>query len=809
MDAISAGFQKARDFIRPAVVDEQQRLGEEEALAQINNNTFEPRHAFTVKSAAFMGAADKIITTRTMEDLDKRLTAAMLSANGDVGALTAQLEKIKGEMQAEIVKTQLPGLAIDFDEAFRRGADVATRRTAAVAAARVRAQHRAATDEALAVGRTTIETLAISGATAQQLDDAMNLSLDQLSRFGPRGEFEVGGVQFKADPTRMATLTAKGIEKSLAETAQAGSRLMIEAQFGQTENPSAFVEEFAGLVYSGNSPLGAKESLELLKTMRTRAYTAETRKRAAAEAVRGQVETGFTDTINAFITMSDEGGQPIAVPEAVRAQMRADASGDAALLEKLETQLYIADSYVATHGMDAENLRLYMDQVGADARAIVDLGGVDIEAEGKVLARLMPIYEKLLDGVDAETIGLPLVDQSIRDGTSSDQVNYEQLIDDAQGNADLIAEIRDTQAFHKQVEMMAEQGFTAQQRHEVIEGASERLANIAAKGGEFTRIHARQAALLERLAGFSEHQTELARTKPVEFASSRGIALDSFEGAETLADVGAVIVSRVAALAEPVAREGFENPVPLEAHEISAITAAFEDASVAAQVAFLGVTAGLGVDQANAIFEAMGQSSPALFISGSVYAGGNQTAAETILRGSADVALEGTSTIDMLAGRSGVMSEIQVQNYLTGTALKNVDETAKLYGRGLALARGETAVSPFDLEAGYQIALGRQQDGTGGVISTMGFDTIAPPGWDRKRFKAALDVSNLERWMSRHGTVVSAKEHTFSPAALRRSIDQMKPLGGTTYLPIDRWGDAFSIEGGGVVTFDMIELEKE
>lgn len=777
-------------------------------LETLNRSTFEPRLPFTVRDAAFNRAADRVITARATAALEEGMRAAMQRADGDLGRLREEMENVRAQVMSELPQ-ELPGLATELQSQFDRGRIAAERQAIELSQRRVMARQEEALGQIVTTTRSEAERLALTGATAVELADHMAQATDTLAQFGPREEFTIAGRTYPADPTRAGTMTPDAIASNMAEITMGARRLMIEADFMRSAAPGQYVEEFRQQVFSGNSPLPAGESLELLRSMESRARSTESARRTAAEAERRRLEQGMSETINAYVQMT-EAGVPVAIPQEERARILAALSPYPDLQREAQIEFQVADAAVATHGMTGDELMRYVERIRGDMTAAAERGELDLGGAA-IIESLQDRIRQVQDAVSAETVGLPLVEQLAMNGARAEDVDYDGLRAQAAGNPEVLAAINEVEAFHRDVETL--RGMSAAERDAVLEDARASLAVLAAQGQSYGAEALTTQRVIERLAEWSDHRRGMAESDPVRFARSVGVELPSLAEAQDMEQVGTIIAQRVDLLAPHTAPEGVDYPVPLTQAELDGISEVFQNSSRSQRAAFLGSVAEMGEDQAMAIFSRIGQSEPVIYAAGAVYAMGNQQAAGVILRGAVDTRLEGGTATDLAAARETVLAPLLEADMIAPGGIRDLDTTALAYARGLAMAEGGRSIEAGDLETGYRMALGEQADGTGGMAETRYGATLLPPGWDRRRLNRAIGgITDDQLTQLARGLVVDRAGRPFSAEALERTIEGLRPSPDDPFVlvPVDADGNVFLTDDGnqrGVLTFDLREFD--
>ena len=742
------------------------------------------------------------------------MRAAMQRADGDLGQLREELESVRAQVMSELPQ-EMPGLATELQSQFDRGRIAAERQAVELSQRRVMARQEEALGQIVTTTRSEAERLALTGATAAELADHMAQATDTLAQFGPREGFEIAGRTYPADPTRAGTMTPDAIATNMAQITMGARRLMIEADFMRSAAPGQYVDEFRQQVFSGNSPLPAGESLEMLRSMESRARSTESARRTAAEAERRRLEQGMTDTINAYVSMG-EAGVPVAIPQEERARIMSALSPYPDLQREAQLEFQVADAQVATHGMTGDELMGYVERIRGDMTAAAERGELDLGGAA-IIESLEDRIKQVQDAVSAETVGLPLIEQLAMNGARAEDVDYDGLRAQAAGNQDVLAAINEVEAFHRDVETL--RGMSAAERDAVLEDARASLAVLAAQGQGYGAEALTTQRVIERLGEWSEHRRGMATDDPVRFARSVGVELPSLAEAEDMEQVGSIISQRVDLLAPHTRPEGVDHPVPMTQAELDGISEVFQNSSRSQRAAFLGSVAEMGEDQAMAIFSRIGQSEPVIYAAGAVYAMGNQQAAGVILRGAVDTRLEGGGATDLAAARETILAPLLEADMIASEGIRDLDTTALAYARGLAMAEGGRAIETGDLETGYRMALGEQADGTGGMAETRYGATLLPPGWDAGRVNRMIGGTMMGGGLTderlteiARGLVVDRFGGPMSADELERSIEGLRPSPDdpNILVPVDAEGAVFLTDNGdqrGILTFDLREFD--
>ena len=797
-------FAKANEFIRPAVIQEQTLKGEEQAIEAINNNTFEVAQPYTVRSQAFNAAADRIITTETMVELDSRVRGALQRADGNMATLQGEMAKVRDEIAGKL--PDLPGLATDFEEAFLRVNDSAERNTADLARRRAIARDKAAAAAALDAANAQVETLALTGATGDEIAAHLATTQDQVAQFGPREEFTLNGVTYPADPKRAALFTLNDINGSMQDMVDRGTRLTMEANFQLSDSPGAMLQEFREITFAGDSPLSAGDSLEAITKWSGRIYTAESRRVTAANKEMARLAEETNETINTYVTLT-EAGVPVAIPQDERAAIMANLAPFPDQQREAEIAFAVADAAVETFGMNGAQLTEYTESIRADIATAAE-GGVFDLAGAEVLNSLQDNLKKLSDAVTTESIGLPLIDQLVRDGADLASVDYDELREQSGGNQDVLNAINETEAFHRDVEAL--QNLTGAEREQVLNDLRAKLQEVAAMGEGMGSAALKTQEVLASLDDWSADKQELAQTDSMAFAASIGVEMPEFTEEMNMGQIGTTIAGRVRAISGASQSEGVDLVTPLRPNEIAALTESFTGAPKSQQLAFIGEISDLGQDQAAAIFEQVGQSNPVLFSAGVVYAGGNYLAANTILNGQESRGVSGGSTLDVATARSSAIGDLVQTGWLTPKAMENLETTALAYARGLSEASGGTDLTQKDLQEGFLIATGRQPDGTGGFFDTRYGATILPPTWDDGRLEReikGIDDAELTE-LSKSVTLIDARGTTYDADRFKDEIERLRPTDDPmVFIPLDRESNFFTTGEGEIFSINLGDFE--
>lgn len=837
------GFDAVNKFIEPAVIEVQTAKGEREALAELgperpkgglvgprsgtgvvpgqapseddqalaehNGRSFEMRLPFTVRAQAFNATAERVITARTSTLLTELMSQAQAQATS-MEDLNARMAKARDTVMGQI-PTTLSGLRTSVQLSWETGIEQMRRQRIAAAAAGAAQQTKEARDEQITATEKETERLIATGASGGVVAAHLALATDELAQFGPREAFTIGGVEYAADPKRAGIMTPEAIADKMSGMQEKANSLIVEHDFLMTDAPGAYVQEFEAAVARGESPFSLGESLDMIRKMRAEAYTRESRREAAAQDALGLLDKAVDEGVASFMSLT-EAGVPATMPQDQRdAMLTALAPYPERRREAVE-QFAVMDAAAATAGMDGPALRAYIEETRARVRAAAEAGNID-SAGVAVINSLSDRLDGISDSITAEGIGLPAIESQAKRGRLVEDVDYDALREQAQGNPEVLSRIAETEAIHREAEAMMENGLSAAQREMLIERARAQKADMAGDAKGMGAEAVASMGVLDGLEKWSKSLTEMAEKDPTRFAATIGVQLAGFDGVETMAQAGQVVVSRVAALSARAKAEGVDNVVPLSDAEVETISETFQNSTRADQLGFIAEVSRLGEDQALAVYERIGAAEPTLFAAGTIYTGGNKEAAALILRGSVDTKLAGGTATDVSLAREAVMAPLLEADMIAPEGIRSIDTAALAYARGLAMSEGGREIKQDDIEQGYQIALGQQADGTGGLAQTKYGLTILPGGWTARRVNRAVGrIDDAQLTQIARGMVVDALGRPFSADALVDSIEELRPSPDdpSILVPLDADGGFFVTDNGGeqgILTFDLREFE--
>lgn len=766
-DQVRKAFDGANKFIKPAVIQEQTVRGEEEALAAVNGGTFEVARPFTVRDQAFNTTASKLIANKASIALDEGVRAAMKKANGNLGALNGEMEKLRNNIMGDLPEG-LPGLADNLQASYERSHSAAKRQTIELAERRAIAAQKQAAADAAAIALEEVETLGLTGGTADELAAAVTQSSNNIAAFGPRGEFTVNGVTYPADPSRSGILSAREVQSRIDGIAEHGASIMLEAEFLASDAPGAFARDFEANARAGNSPFDAGTSLKMISSFNSRARTIESQRRTDQKAAENALDEAITDTFTGFVTMA-EAGVPVAIPEGERQALLETLSTNPEKLAEARRKFAAADAIVETHGMTGVQLVAYHEDLMETARAAAARGEFDLTSAAQIEA-ISDRVQALKSAVTRETTGISSATAILNEGGLLTEDDIATLRVNAAGNDKLLKEVEELEVARRLVDATGE--MSGAQREQFLEAQEAALQRLAVEGKHNGVAVAIQIEGVELAMKRSERISELASKDPVKFAAAKGIELQSLE-VETMAQAGGVIVDRMKTIAPAAQLEGVENAVPLTDPEVAAIAEVFQNSTRTDQAAFLASVAELGRDGAMAVYDRIGMDDPVLFAAGIAQSNNNGPAARMILRGNG-VKVGGATPTNINAARAVAIGP--VMNTLTPDTIQRLDSAATAYAKGLAISEGGEDVTQEQIEAGYRIALGEDQDGRGGLDDTRFGPVILPPGVTGGQIDRALSRltdDNLAEMVG--GSVVDVQGRRFTAEQLLDTIEGLRP----------------------------------
>lgn len=266
----SRGFSQTAANLNQMAGQVAQREGEAEGLAQELDPEFVKRPDSSIRNRAFNRAAMRKVGTETQTRLIEGIAGLAEAHPEDPNAFQEGLKALK----AEYVDKLPPELRTDMEQSFARQRLPYERQYARRAQAQLADNALAEAIPAIDAQEKGIGRLAYQGG----LDDLSNAAIEgelssflvTLSEFGPKGEFQVAGRTFEADPDRGGVLTAADIQTRLLGAGEAVALNRVKGAFDRLETPVAradfaegFKSDFSGDgEITGNLDLGTVEQLE-------------------------------------------------------------------------------------------------------------------------------------------------------------------------------------------------------------------------------------------------------------------------------------------------------------------------------------------------------------------------------------------------------------------------------------------------------------------------------------------------------------------------------------------------------------------
>lgn len=219
--AAAGFFRAAADTLRPAVKQRQETLGVEEALADVENETFNPKTPLGPRSQAYNAAGQRHEQIKLLGGLENDLAKLFEDHGHEAAKLEKALSDYRDGALTKLKEGDRPAeTRSNFVAAFDRLAASYMGQAARAADARQQDASRAAMAALLDGGARQILTLAQNGGTLAELSAATADLQEQLVGFGPKGEFELNGVSYPADPNRAGAMTVSQIQGRLLDVGQ-------------------------------------------------------------------------------------------------------------------------------------------------------------------------------------------------------------------------------------------------------------------------------------------------------------------------------------------------------------------------------------------------------------------------------------------------------------------------------------------------------------------------------------------------------------------------------------------------------------
>lgn len=792
---IRAGFDKGIEFLRPAVTLEQTAKGEREALEAVDEGSFEMRSPFSISDAAFNKTGERVVTNRAMIELDEEMNAALKKANGNIRVLDQELDRIKGEVGGQI--PEIPGLKTRWLESYDRSVVTARRQTTELARRRAVAAQRRAAAQAAARVESEVERLALTSATPDELTEALLAGQDSIAEFGPRGEFELNGKTYPADPSRAAMYSPEQMRKLQAANEAKAHDIFLEADFLRSDAPAQWADEFKEQVLSGNSPLPPAKALAFVNKMESRARATENARRAEENRIAKAQAEAAEAGLSPYVT-AQENGLMVAIPDETRAELLDLAEGNPNLTQDLEASFVASDLIVDMAGMTPPEQISYIEGL---QQQFIDTPGITPQ-EAEAINQLAPHLKAAKAAITKETVGVSAAEQILSSGGTLDDEQIGQLRVAAAGNPKVQQSVEVIVEAQRMIE--AGQKLTGTQREEWIKKLDAELAELALEGDRVgASAQLRLKASEQALKHFKTMETA-AQEDPARFAELNGIALPPLvtDEDQSLGAVAASIAERIAILAPRTGQFGNDTPVPLSQSEREFLIDFMRDSNNAGRVDFLEKISRLPTAKGDAVLEALGIDNPALLGAARVR-GSNPSSSRTILSGMS-ATITG-ATITARAEAEIPLASVLQTNTFPEPELDRIRATAEAYAKGAAMRKGETEILPEDLEKGYDIALGADENGAGGIEvvdggRAWGFNygtTVLPTGVKGAdvalRLDNIRDDQDLEAFAG--GIVQDGLGNPVTARQMKRSIAGFRifaqPDGPSLLIPVTELGEMF------------------
>ena len=807
-DTVKQSFDAGVKFLRPAVEQEQTAIGEQKAVEAFEKGEFEMRKPFSIRDRAYNASGERLVTNKAMIDLDEGFRSVMKSADGNMRKLEAGLQELKGKA-GEL--PQIPGLQTRWLESYERGVATSRRQTTELAERRAVAAARQAAADAAAAAAAETERLALTAGTPEELSAALTSGIDNIAQFGPRGEFEVNGVVYPADPNRQGILTPRQVQNQATALSNSANELFLRADYERSDSPAEWARNFRDQVLDGNSPLSPGKSLSLLNSFEAAARADESRRRAEEKRVEREITDGLNAGLSPYLS-AQENGLIVPVPEDVRTDLRAQAAGNPVLATQLEDQLAAADVIAGMQGLGPEERVAYIQ--GVQTRAIDD--GIINTGEAEIINAMAPYLVAAKKQFTRETTGVTASEQALASGSilSDEALNEMVSAANASGNTKLIESaqvIAEAQEFLK-----TGQELTGVQREEFLNNIGATYEELMAEGEAKGADVQRQLRALDFAQKHIATPTRLAEKEPVIFAAKQGIALQPFPTQEeaTLPEVADMIVARIGTAGEAFAQYGNDLPVPLSQSELEGISDWMKGTNNASRIGFIEtLNASLTPEHSEAVLERLGVDNPELMAAGQV-SRSNPAASRAILAG-----IGATVSGDTKTNRS--VAELQIrpitsQGFLPPDEVERVGDIASMYARGIAAREGRSEATVADLERGYDIAMGADENGNGGIEDTGAYGvTVLPTGVKGGDVEDRLWRLGEDRWQELAGGAITdgsgrpiSAERLFGTRFRSGAVTSLKPLGDGQFVPLDIEG-GFFMTPNGPLTFTLEDIFDE
>jgi hypothetical protein len=784
---IKSGFDAVQKYIEPGVIQEQTLLGERQAVDDFEAGSYNQRNGLTIRSQAYNATGERLITNRASRELSEGLDRALRESNGSMRALEANLQALQGEIFGSL--PEIPGLRSRLAENFDTGVAAARRRVTQIAASRARAANARAAREAAAVATEEVTNAAFMAASPEELASVLSGGVEALVQHGPRHEFTVNGVTYPADASRSGQYSEGQLESTITDLTQESTELFLRADYERSETPALWAQDFEEAVLSGESGLPPDRALSLLNTFQSAAYTDENRRLAAERDERRAIETAVEQGLAPYVTAA-ENGVVVTIPQEDRARILAATQGNPELVAEVNRRFAAADLIVELNGMDPATRAAAIE---AQISAIEATPGITVE-EAQLLEVLGPQLEAVRSAVSRESTGISALEQLVNSGAIPTDEQMLEIGQRAQANPELASEFA---VLEESLRIIGEgRAMTLPQREEMLTVLDEAIAEVGLQGGQAGVAATRRRQAVELAQEHFETLEGFAQNDAMRFARAQGIELPPLPSGENtnVLDIAATIAERTALLRPHTSRFGVENPVPLSQSEREQISDYFQAAPNSARVAFLDAFTGMSRSQREPILAALGADNPPI-LAASRIAATAPSAARAVLAG-VGVRVEQPSTL-ITQVETATLAPLTTQGVLPGEDYEVLRETATRYAIGMAAREGLPQITAEHLERGFDLALGADDNGNGGLESVGRYgQTITPTGVQGSVLEQGIRNLTPERWTEiAGGPILDREERPVRLDRLWRAIGSLRPIGEGVYLPVHRDGGYFYAPG--------------
>jgi hypothetical protein len=807
---IKSGLEDGIKFLRPAVEQEQTVRGEREALEAYESGSFEMRNPLTIRNRAFNTTGERLVANRAMQSFEEGMREVQANSTS-VSSVQSNLAEFQARFFEEM--PNIPGLRTRFVSHFERAEASMIRAATARAERAARSSRRAAAAQTPELIEQEVERTALTAGTEGDVAAVVTEGIELLASDGPPEAFAAAGVQFPPDPNRSGLLRPNQIDTQATEMRQNAEEIFLRSQIMQSETPMLLARSYAEEVFSGNSDLPPEQALRLLGQLESTARSRESaRLREEAEVSRSLAEAAEAELLP-FVT-AYENGVPQPIPAETRETILSGVRGNPELLGQVTTQLAVVDAAVALGGMSPQEQIRYIEEQFADFEATP---GVDAE-EAALIATMAPRLSALRNAIDEEQIGVDAAEVAINSGVMLD----DEQLDDLRVRAAGIPELENAVATIERAQDYIAEGeaLTGAQREDLFNAIDDASTGLALEGG---RVGAGAAMNLEALGmarSYYESQTRLAQTDATRWARQNGIELAPMPSIDeaTLPEVAAVIAARSVQLQAATSRLGVENPVPLSHSEREFISDWMQQTNNSSRVAFMEQLQTMPRGQREAVLEALGQDNPPLLAAGRLsHAPAAARAAMAAIGSNITVPPE-----DMRLVENGTLAPFTMMGILPAAEIEEIRQVAETYAIGAAVRAGRAEITTDDLERGFDLALGADDNGDGGIepvrltrrqrrdIGAGSRDfgvTILPPGVTGEAFAAMIGTLTPARLTElAGGEITDTMGRPFAMDRFMTNVAGFQPIGDGRFAPFDADG-AYFATGDGVFTFSIEDLQ--